>query len=1248
MRTCARARSKSKSGFFTWVFCLPLLVGPLPPVLAQVWDGGNATSNWHDAGNWNPDGVPGNTTTATLDASLAAATTVNLGANVRFAGNNGINGLTIADGFVLDTNGFLLVVDDNASGGATDISGLGSSLIVRPLASSPTDNSLFTDLLVVRASGTLFMDGGIAKIDNLAEIRSNSLVQGHGQLTFGDPTSSGILLDNKGEIRVTPLPFGGGTLVLALGPNAPAGTTLGLSGSTGGGILTANDASSLTAVRLVVDGATEDFEGTLNIGGFDTAEFVDDLLITGGIINFNGDLATATLTGTGSVSSIGGTLNVNSGTARIETVTVLGISSEVLVAPNSTLIFANSITADSSGIIDVGVGSTIQFDGFGNFIEADAVQLLFNDDSQLIVHSYTNIDAGATTNFDWDGAAENADTIVDGPGAKLIVKGDDIDAAANGHNGDLSILNAGQIEVSINSATGMFVKHGLLILSSQATSLSSRLDILNGTSASFDGTVVASGDGVSIINGDDNQFQNAVNVTVEPGATLRIKNSSVAGGAWGVGDGILQNSVSMTVDSSTSMFFDKVDLDGDDGEATLFLNDPLTLSVDAISEDSSNVFGQFYGIATTTQIDIMTNGELNVALSNPSDHWTLGENAILNLTANMGGSEHVSGSDVRIDGTANVIAGESQWTARMTIGNSPATVTIAAGSSLKLDGGGLLNPNRIEGGNVLGTGQLRAGNSRSLQGYGRIDADINFASPNNSLLAADQNELRVNGNVIDVGKIGTANAGGTLRFGQPFVTGVADQLSLNGGTVTGAALNNNGGLTRGFGTITAQQFIQNAPGIISGEGGTLTIDVAAAQLQVTQGTLNATTGNLVLMDPLSGPFTGVANVGPQRSMSFPNGWTLSAATGQLNLTGGNTFPNQASVLGDTTIQGNATVTVTREGAFRDKVRFDALATVNIPTPMDVLRLMGDAEIPFNGAQTAIIQGNGLLSNEAASTLVVDTNVAVNVNLRNAGSLALERMATGSVLLRKGFSQPGSGSLEIELQGTLSGQADLLVVAEAAQLAGTLEVSLLGGFSPMLGDSFQIISAAGGVTGMFNHELLPLLPGLIGFDVVYNPLDVRLEVVSFPDFNMDGLLDCVDVDSLVGVIAAGSNLPAFDLTGDGNVNATDLTQWLANAGAINLASGNSYLPGDANLDGVVDGSDFGIWNSHKFTSVAAWCSGDFNADGVVDGSDFGIWNANKFNASDGTSVVPEPSLGLLAAILMIRKGVRSLSEFSAGS
>ncbi len=50
--------------------------------------------------------------------------------------------------------------------------------------------------------------------------------------------------------------------------------------------------------------------------------------------------------------------------------------------------------------------------------------------------------------------------------------------------------------------------------------------------------------------------------------------------------------------------------------------------------------------------------------------------------------------------------------------------------------------------------------------------------------------------------------------------------------------------------------------------------------------------------------------------------------------------------------------------------------------------------------------------------------------------------------------------------------------------------------------------------------------------------------------------------------------------------------------------------------VVDVSDFNVWNSNKFTSVAAWCAGDFNADGAVDVSDFNIWNANKFTAADG--------------------------------
>jgi hypothetical protein len=136
-----------------------------------------------------------------------------------------------------------------------------------------------------------------------------------------------------------------------------------------------------------------------------------------------------------------------------------------------------------------------------------------------------------------------------------------------------------------------------------------------------------------------------------------------------------------------------------------------------------------------------------------------------------------------------------------------------------------------------------------------------------------------------------------------------------------------------------------------------------------------------------------------------------------------------------------------------------------------------------------------------------------------------------------------------------------------------------------------------------------------------------------DFNADGLFNCADVDSLVGVIAAGTNDPGFDLTGDSYVDTNDLTQWLVNAGSVNLPSGSAYLPGDANLNGDVDGSDFGIWNSNKFTSIAAWCSGDFTANGIVDGFDFGIWNTHKFTSSATTSVVPEPIGSLLVVVAL---------------
>ncbi|MEM8679642.1 MAG: zinc-dependent metalloprotease family protein [Planctomycetota bacterium] len=157
----------------------------------------------------------------------------------------------------------------------------------------------------------------------------------------------------------------------------------------------------------------------------------------------------------------------------------------------------------------------------------------------------------------------------------------------------------------------------------------------------------------------------------------------------------------------------------------------------------------------------------------------------------------------------------------------------------------------------------------------------------------------------------------------------------------------------------------------------------------------------------------------------------------------------------------------------------------------------------------------------------------------------------------------------------------------------------------------------------------------------------LQFFADGDFDADGDYSCADIDALTAAIATDQHDLTFDLNGDTLVNQSDLQAWLVEAGREEPANtnGNPYLVGDANLDGLVDGSDFVIWNTSKFTSNSAWCSGDLNADGVVDGADFLQWNDNKFTSAADLTAVPEPScvrLLLLCGIVLVCRRHRSRS------
>src|SRR6185369_5158163 len=67
-------------------------------------------------------------------------------------------------------------------------------------------------------------------------------------------------------------------------------------------------------------------------------------------------------------------------------------------------------------------------------------------------------------------------------------------------------------------------------------------------------------------------------------------------------------------------------------------------------------------------------------------------------------------------------------------------------------------------------------------------------------------------------------------------------------------------------------------------------------------------------------------------------------------------------------------------------------------------------------------------------------------------------------------------------------------------------------------------------------------------------------------------------------------------------------------------------GDANLDGTIDGGDYGIIdNFAQVPNANGYFNGDFNYDGVIDGGDYGLIDNN--NQAQGA---PFPTSGAIAS------------------
>jgi hypothetical protein len=108
---------------------------------------------------------------------------------------------------------------------------------------------------------------------------------------------------------------------------------------------------------------------------------------------------------------------------------------------------------------------------------------------------------------------------------------------------------------------------------------------------------------------------------------------------------------------------------------------------------------------------------------------------------------------------------------------------------------------------------------------------------------------------------------------------------------------------------------------------------------------------------------------------------------------------------------------------------------------------------------------------------------------------------------------GGAQLDVEIGGEAPGtEHDQITVNGALSLDGTLNVALLEGFTPMVGDRFDILNWTS-VGGAFDH--LVLQPP--GVDLAWDTSDLyntgELSIVEDPgldgDFNEDGTVDVAD-------------------------------------------------------------------------------------------------------------------------------------------
>ena len=1046
----------------------------LSPGTPDNWNGG--TGFWNDPNNWDHQVVPG----ASSDVTICSNGSKGNDLVTLNTGSTNINSLTL--------------------GGASD--GFSSEL---------TDGGVkqtlnITNNLIIGQTGYLYLYGGSTiNTSDTTNAGTIQLLNGSTLAITGNliNTNTGALGLFSSVLTVTGDVDNSGGLGIGLG--FPVSTI------TVGGMLT-NEAAGLFALSGFGDLATL---GSLKNAGLVDVEGGDKLKINGAVDNsgtFNVQF--------GSSATIGNGLT-NSGLVNLENAGMLAITGDVTnsgvmgtdldkIGGGNTLSIGGNLTNNwAFGLLGAGDVGTISGDATNNV------------NGQILVANGAMGTIGGTLTNSGQVDVENGGTLqingnVSNPGQMFtdnlgLGGGNTLKVTGNLNNGGLfnmygfgdvatiggTLTNSGQVDVETASTLTI---HGNV--SNPGQMYTDFLGLGGGNTIAIDGMLTNGADGTFILNGPGDMatigsLTNSGYVDVEGGSTLTIKGD-VTNPAAGLGQSGIFTSYNGTGGN-------KLNIGGTlTNSGTFQLNGPGDTAT--IGKGVLNDFGGYIDVegGSTLNItgDVINNGSMTTTNSlvgggnNMSITGNLTNNNGLSFLG-LGDKGSISG-DVTNNGEFLVFFG-----AKGTVGGNLTNSGLA-----ELGFGGTLTIS----GNVDNSGNLSTGGATL-----NVKGSLTNESRGNFILSGPGDTVTI-GSVSNSGYVDVEN-GSTLTInGAVDNSGFLDtSYDLTGSAtvnITGALTNEVNGtfaLFRAHDTATLGG-LNNSGRVDLENGSSLTINGAADNFGILStdfygyGGGNTITSNGLLTNEATGQF--ILN-GPG-DMATIGGNLTNAAGAKVDIEGGSTLhiggdaDNSGTLVTGTNGSGGNTVTVT------GNLTNEAGGIFQLNAPGDMAGIGGDmtnsGSVDVESQTTLTVAGNYNQQNQwAATTLNGTLTLMAGQASFNAGTFLFGNGGTivgnalmggvivpGTSLLTPGalnitgnYTQAGSGMFALGIAGTAQCTGySCLNITGSALLGGSLNIALLNGFFPKIGDTFTFLTANGGVGGTFSTPTDDCPPGTDAAACIY--------------------------------------------------------------------------------------------------------------------------------------------------------------------